>query len=268
MAHKTLINGTSYDIKSGITLIGGTGYDIKKGRTLIDGTGYDITFATSISELPVGTSVYADYNGVRTEFIVIQQGNPDPAIYDDSCNGTWLLIKDIFEKYVWYNNAVSTKKYYYDRSVLKSKLDKEVLNKFSANMKSMIKQVKIPAMITGWDAIKYGSEGLDAKLFLLSAAEILGTDAEMFDNDGAQLSYFAENTDLTTRIAYYNGTAIWWWLRSNRITSQSSSNSIYVIMQNGQRASTNSFSSQNGNRFAFIMPSETLIDDNFNIIEE
>ena len=98
MAHKTLIGGTTYDIKSGRTLIGGTGYDIKKGRTLIDGTGYDITFATSISELPVGTSVYADYNGVRTEFIVIQQGNPDPAIYDDSCNGTWLLIKDIFEK--------------------------------------------------------------------------------------------------------------------------------------------------------------------------
>ena len=266
--HKTLIDGTGYEIKSGRVLIAGTGYGIKKGRTLIDGTGYDITFATPISELPVGTSVYADYNGVRTEFIVIQQGNPDPAIYDDSCNGTWLLIKDIFEKYVWYNNAVSTSYYYYDKSVLKRKLDTEVLNKFSAKMQSMIKQVKIPAMITGWNGIKYGSEGLDAKLFLLSATEILGTDAQTYDNDGAQLSYFAENTDLTTRIAYYNGTAIWWWLRSNRMTLQGGSNSIYVIMEDGRAASTNSFSDKNGNRFAFIMPSETLIDDNFNIIEE
>ena len=64
MAHKTLINGTSYDIKSGRTLIGGTGYDIKKGRTLIGGTGYDIKFATSVGELEVGTSVYMNVNGV------------------------------------------------------------------------------------------------------------------------------------------------------------------------------------------------------------
>lgn len=44
MGHKTLIGGTSYDIKGGKTLIGGTGYDIKKGVTLIGGTGYDISF--------------------------------------------------------------------------------------------------------------------------------------------------------------------------------------------------------------------------------
>jgi len=267
MAHKTLINGTAYDVKSGKALINGTGYDIKKGRTLIGGTGYDVSFSTPIGELPVGTIVHAYYNGALTEFIVIQQGNPDPSIYDDSCNGTWLLIKDIFEKYVWYANSVSTSYYYYDHSTLKSALDKAVLNKFSINMQSMIKQVKIPSMITGYAGVKYGAEGLEAKLFPLSATEILGTDAQTYDNDGAQLSYFAENTDLTTRIAYYNETAIWWWLRSNRKSLQGISNSIYVIMENGRAASTNSFSSAYGNRFALIMPSETLIDDDFNIIE-
>ena len=47
MAHKTLINGTAYEVKGGKCLVNGTSYDIKKGRTLIGGTGYDITFAPS-----------------------------------------------------------------------------------------------------------------------------------------------------------------------------------------------------------------------------
>lgn len=46
-AHKTLINGTAYDVKGGKCLVNGTVYSIKKGRTLIGGTGYDITFAPS-----------------------------------------------------------------------------------------------------------------------------------------------------------------------------------------------------------------------------
>ena len=45
MSHKTLVNGTAYEVKGGKCIVGGTSYDIKKGRTLINGTGYDITFA-------------------------------------------------------------------------------------------------------------------------------------------------------------------------------------------------------------------------------
>ena len=45
MAHKTLVNGTVYEVNGGKCLINGTIYDIKNGRTLINGTGYDITFA-------------------------------------------------------------------------------------------------------------------------------------------------------------------------------------------------------------------------------
>ena len=44
MAHKTLVNGTVYEVNGGKCLVNGTSYDIKKGRTLIGGTGYDITF--------------------------------------------------------------------------------------------------------------------------------------------------------------------------------------------------------------------------------
>ena len=44
MAHKVIIDGTAYSVKSGKTLIDGTGYSIKKGRTLIGGTGDNISF--------------------------------------------------------------------------------------------------------------------------------------------------------------------------------------------------------------------------------
>lgn len=44
--HKTLINGTEYDVTGGKALIGGTSYTISKGRTLVGGTGYDISFGT------------------------------------------------------------------------------------------------------------------------------------------------------------------------------------------------------------------------------
>ena len=49
MAHKTLVNGTAYEVKGGKCLVNGTSYDIKKGRTLIGGTGYDITFQSAVT---------------------------------------------------------------------------------------------------------------------------------------------------------------------------------------------------------------------------
>lgn len=43
-AHKTLINGTAYEVKGGKCLVNGTVYNILKGRTLIAGTGYAVKF--------------------------------------------------------------------------------------------------------------------------------------------------------------------------------------------------------------------------------
>lgn len=61
MAHRTLINGTGYNVKKGRTLSEGTGYDIKKGRALIDGTGYDIRLLqysfTHLCDNNIGDSV-------------------------------------------------------------------------------------------------------------------------------------------------------------------------------------------------------------------
>ena len=48
MAHKTLINGTSYEVSGGKALVDGTAYSIAGGRTLVGGTGYDISFVKPI----------------------------------------------------------------------------------------------------------------------------------------------------------------------------------------------------------------------------
>ena len=52
MAHKTLIEGTTYDLAGGMTLVGGTAYEIAGGKTLVEGTAYDIPFS-STSAIPV-----------------------------------------------------------------------------------------------------------------------------------------------------------------------------------------------------------------------
>lgn len=44
MAHKTIINGTDYEVTGGTTLVDGTGRTINGGSTLVDGTGYGIEF--------------------------------------------------------------------------------------------------------------------------------------------------------------------------------------------------------------------------------
>ena len=44
MAHKSLIDGTAYEISGGKTLVDGTAYSIKNGKTLVDGASYEVIF--------------------------------------------------------------------------------------------------------------------------------------------------------------------------------------------------------------------------------
>lgn len=65
MAHKTLINGTAYDIVGGSTLITGTDYDIVGGKTLTSGVGYDVNIGTTSSGFTwpgLSSATWADIN--------------------------------------------------------------------------------------------------------------------------------------------------------------------------------------------------------------
>lgn len=269
--HKTLIDGTGYEMKSGRVLIAGTGYGIKKGRTLIDGTGYDIKFGTPVGELAVGSSVFMNVNGVRTEFIIVHQGNPDNSLYDASCNGTWVLIKDVYAKV---NVGVD---YYYHIGKTNDYLNNTFLKLLDSGVQTAIKQVKIPYTTWGYTGTYYGNvihkkeNGLSTKIFAPAAGEV----SNDFDGagDGATLDYFANDSANTTscqnRVAYLNGEACNWKLRTPELSGSGSQvdtlSSTRYIWENGQLNSSNYIRTY-GMRPQLIFPFEVLNDDDFNII--
>lgn len=63
MAHKTLVNGTAYEIGGGKTLVNGTAYSIDKGKTLVGGTAYEIGFGPSVAVVTLTSSSFSgDYD--------------------------------------------------------------------------------------------------------------------------------------------------------------------------------------------------------------
>lgn len=57
MAHKTLINGTVYEVDGGKTLINGTAYEIANGKTSVGGTAYEIGFTSPVA-IPITADMY------------------------------------------------------------------------------------------------------------------------------------------------------------------------------------------------------------------
>lgn len=266
-AHKTIINGTAYEVKGGKCMVNGTVYNILKGRTLIDGTGYDIALSsagTKIETLNVGQSVYANVGGVRKEFIVVHQGLPS-SLYDASCDGTWLLMKDIYDNRQWNSRNSNA----YETSDINTYLNGPFFNLFDSNIQGIIKQVKIPYRKNGGsgDADQSGANGLSAKIFLLSGYEVGLTTSnhERFPQDGTKLSYFESGTGTSAnkkRTAYLNGSAAIWWLRSPSIGY---TDRVWRIGAGGSYDYNNVFSSF-GIRPALILPSDALVNDEFELI--
>ena len=239
--HKTLIDGAGYEIKSGRVLIAGTGYDIKKGRTLIGGTGYDIKFATPIGELPAGTIVYMNVDGVRKEFIVTHQGNPISTIYGESCSGTWVVLKDIDALTIW--SVRSSTAYSSDDCAVRN-----LALAFASRLDSEIQSNLIPVAIA---ADEY--ENIDGdKVFAMATYD--------FDN----LSYF-KSAGNSKRIATYNGAATSYYLRNN---PSGYGNYVAWVTTSGSITSSNEgVLEKRGFRPEFILSSAPLLaDSDFNII--
>lgn len=218
-----------------------------------------------IGSLAVESSVWMNVNGVRTEFVIIHQGNPDPSLYDASCDGTWVMMKDIYESRQWHSSNSNA----YANSTIHSYLNSTFLNLFEADIKAQIKQVKIPYVNgTGSSAVASGANGLSCKIFLLSGYEVGWTtsDNSYFPVDGAKLDYFtASSGGNSKRIANLNGSATLWWLRSPYTYHASN---VWLVRTNGNCDNYHGASDSRGIRPACILPSNLLVDDSSNVTAE
>lgn len=258
--HKTRIDGTGYEAKSGRTLISGTGYSIKKSRTLIGGTGYDISFGTPVGELDVGTSVYMNVDGVSTEFLVVHQGNPDSSKYDASCDGTWILAKCVYALLAWANSN-STSYLPYNTSLVDTYAQNVFLNKLDDGIQGIIKQANLPVNPTNYS----GSLTIARKIFVPRLAEVIDSDIYT-ENYSAILDYF-KNKNSSNCIAYYQGNPKAYWLRDDAydatIYSERRGYTISISGTLNYEKITNSL----GFRPMLVLSSEeALFDSDYNII--
>lgn len=211
----------------------------------------------TLSSKEIGSTIKLKVNGSARNFIVVHQGKPS-SVYDDSCNGTWLLMQDVYENRAWHSSNTND----YANSTIHSYLNSTFLNLFESNIKNAIKQVKLPYRKGGGTSttVTSGSNGLSAKIFLLSATETSFDFSYMPSGEGAELAYFkgcADNRSDSKRIAKLNGSAASWWLRSPGC------NYSYValcVRSNGDWYSY-SCSDSLGIRPALILPSTLLVSD-------
>lgn len=212
----------------------------------------------TLSSKAIGSTIKLKVNGSAKDFIVVHQGKPS-SVYDDSCNGTWLLMKDIYENRQWHSSNTND----YANSTIHSYLNSTFLNLFESNIKNAIKQVKLPYRKGSGTSttVTSGSNGLSAKIFLLSATETsFNFSSYMPSGEGAELAYFkgcADNSADSKRVAYLNGSATSWWLRSP--SCYGFSYALYVGSSGDWRS--NYCSDSVGIRPALILPSTLLVSD-------
>lgn len=206
----------------------------------------------------VGSVLKLNLNGSPKNFIVVHQGKPS-SLYDDSCDGTWLLMQDIYSTRQWDGSNND-----YKNSDIHSWLNGTFLNLFDANIREAIKQVKIPYHNgTGSSgSVASGANGLSCKIFLLSGYELGWTksDSSYFPQDGAKLDYFTAGTGSAAnkkRIAKYNGSAAYWWTRSPLTYN---SDGVWYVYSGGDYYDSWYYDTY-GVRPAFVLPSTLSVSD-------
>lgn len=205
----------------------------------------------------VGSIVKIKVNGAAKDFIIVHQGKPS-SVYDDSCNGTWLLMKDIYTTYTFGNNNS------YKDSSIHTYLNGTFYNLIDSDIRAAIKQVKIPYLngTGGGDgSLATGANGLSTKVFLLSGYEVGWTtsDDRNFPKDGIRLAYFGSGSGGNSKRVAYNGSSTaMWWLRSPHTDNQGS---VWAVNTEGYYDAGRWNYHSCGVRPALILPSTLLVSD-------
>lgn len=212
------------------------------------------------STLAVGSTVKLMESGTAVEYIVVNQGIPGNSnLYDASCDGTWLLRKDIHSERQWaYSNDNV-----YTRSAINTWLNGDFFNTLGSAEQAAVKQVKIPYCTGGGDTtINSGANGLSVKAFLLGVYEVGWTtsDYSLFNVDGAKLEYFISGTGTAAdnkRTAKLNGRDQQWMTR----TPVGEGNGAEFVVTSSGSYDTGLSKTSDGVRPALVLPSNALFDE-------
>lgn len=201
-----------------------------------------------LSTKAVGSIVKIKVNGAAKDFIIVHQGLPSSA-YDASCNGVWVVMKDIYTTMKWDGSNND-----YLNSDMTAYLNGTFISLIDADIRNAIKQVKIPYTNYSNNNVMSGSNGLSCKVFLLSGTEVGFSGVSYMNTEGAKLSYF---DSASKRVAYNGSSAAIWWLRSPRAGSSSY---VWRVSTDGSYYS-NWYDYSYGVRPAFVLPSTLVVSD-------
>ena len=201
-----------------------------------------------LSTKAVGSIVKIKVNGAAKDFIIVHQGLPSSA-YDASCNGVWVVMKDIYTTMKWDGSNND-----YLNSDMTAYLNGTFISLIDADIRNAIKQVKIPYTNYSNNNVMSGSNGLSCKVFLLSGTEVGFSGVSYMNTEGAKLSYF---DSASKRVAYNGSSAAEWWLRS---PLTGSGNGVWDV---GSDGSSDGWYCSNtcGVRPAFVLPSTLVVSD-------
>lgn len=201
-----------------------------------------------LSTKAVGSIVKIKVNGAAKDFIIVHQGLPSSA-YDASCNGVWVVMKDIYTTMKWDGSNND-----YLNSDMTAYLNGTFISLIDADIRNAIKQVKIPYTNYSNNNVMSGSSGLSCKVFLLSGTEVGFSGVSYMNTEGAKLSYF---DSASKRVAYNGSSAAIWWLRS---PYTSNGNIVWYVNTDGSNYFGWYYDSY-GVRPAFILPSTLVVSD-------
>ena len=196
----------------------------------------------------VGSIVKIKVNGAAKDFIIVHQGLPSSA-YDASCNGVWVVMKDIYTTMKWDGSNND-----YLNSDMTAYLNGTFISLIDADIRNAIKQVKIPYTNYSNNNVMSGSNGLSCKVFLLSGTEVGFSGVSYMNTEGAKLSYF---DSASKRVAYNGSSAAIWWLRSPRT---SGNGGVWLVSTDGSDY-YGWFGGSCGVRPAFVLPSTLVVSD-------
>ena len=201
-----------------------------------------------LSTKAVGSIVKIKVNGAAKDFIIVHQGLPSSA-YDASCNGVWVVMKDIYTTMKWDGSNND-----YLNSDMTAYLNGTFISLIDADIRNAIKQVKIPYTNYSNNNVMSGSNGLSCKVFLLSGTEVGFSGVSYMNTEGAKLSYF---NSASKRIAYNGSSAAIWWLRSPYTGDD---NYVWYVSTDGSLYG-GWYGSSCGVRPAFVLPSTLVVSD-------